>query len=71
MAKKVKNPELLVAEIHSQQSKLKSLEAQFTSNKAKLERLSLTNQQIKKKASSLKAVLERNEAKAQAAGISY
>jgi hypothetical protein len=69
MAKKVKNPELLVAEIHSQESKLRSLDAQYKANKAKLERLNLTNQQIGKKASNLKAVLERNKSKAQAAGI--
>jgi prefoldin subunit 5 len=69
MAKKVKNPELLVAEIHSQQSKLKSLEAQLRANQAKLERLQSTNDQIRKKGNNLSATLQRNIARAQAAGI--
>lgn len=71
MAKKLKNPELLVAEIHTQQSKLKSLRAQFQSNKLKLERLTSTNNQIREKASRLEAALKRNETRAQSAGIQY
>lgn len=71
MAKKLKNPELLVAEIHTQQSKLKSLQAQYQSNNLKLDRLKSTNNQIREKASRLEAALKRNEARAQSAGIQY
>lgn len=71
MAKKVKNPELLIAEIHAQQSKLKTLEAQFHANKAKLDRLQAANDAINKKASSLRATLQRNIQRAQEAGVRF
>jgi hypothetical protein len=71
MAKKIKNPEMLVAEIHTQQSKYNSLENQFNANKAKVERLLATNEAITKKAHNLKAVLDRNMKLAQDNGIPF
>lgn len=71
MAKKIKNPEMLVAEIHTQQSKYSSLQDQFNANKAKIERLQATNDAIAKKASNLKAVLSRNMKLAQDNGIHF
>lgn len=71
MAKKIKNPEMLVAEIHTQQSKYNSLENQFNANKAKVERLLATNEAITKKVYNLKAVLDRNMKLAQDNGIPF
>lgn len=71
MAKKIKNPEMLVAEIHTQQSKYISLQNQFNANKAKVERLLATNEAITKKVYNLKAVLDRNMKLAQDNGIPF
>lgn len=71
MAKKKANPELLVAEIHIQQSKINSLSNQFNANKAKIERLSSTNLNIKNKADKLKEILQRNIKLAQELGIRF
>lgn len=71
MAKKKANPELLVAEIHIQQSKIASLSNQFNANKAKIDRLSSTNLNIKNKADRLKETLQRNIKLAQELGIRF
>lgn len=71
MAKKKTNPELLVAEIHIQQSKITSLSNQFNANSAKIERLRSTNLNIKNKADKLKEVLQRNIKLAQELGIRF
>lgn len=59
MAKKLKNPEMLVAEIHTLQSKLVSLQSQYKANEMKLERLRQTNDQIKRAATEKKNRLEQ------------
>lgn len=71
MAKKIKNPELLVAEIHTQQSKLSSLKAQYQANDAKVERLQATNKAIKAKAANLQQVLQQNMIRAQQNGLKF
>lgn len=71
MAKKIKNPELLVAEIHTLQSKYRSLQSQYQANEEKLKRLSSTNNQIKKAATEKKNRLEELMKKAQANGIQF
>lgn len=71
MAKKVKNPEMLVAEIHTQQSKLASLKAQYAANEGKIQRLSSTNSNIKTKYSRLEEQLKRNMTLAQQNGLKF
>jgi septal ring factor EnvC (AmiA/AmiB activator) len=71
MAKKIKNKEMLVAEIHTQQSKLRSLELQLKANEAKLQRLQTTNAAIRAKGQRLRQQLERNMTLAQQNNVSY
>lgn len=71
MAKKLKNAEMLVAEIHFQQSKLRTLRAQFAANEAKINRLAATNNDIKAKATRLQDVLNANMTRAQQNGIPF
>lgn len=71
MAKKVKNPEMLVAEIHTQQSKLMTLKNQYNANKGKIDRLSATNASIQSKYQKLEVQLNRNVALAQQNGLKF
>jgi septal ring factor EnvC (AmiA/AmiB activator) len=71
MAKKVKNPEMLVAEIHTQQSKLASLKAQLAANEGKIQRLSSTNSNIRAKGQRLEEQLKRNMTLAQQNGLKF
>lgn len=71
MAKKVKNPELLVAEIHIQQSKLVTLKAQYSANSEKIRRLQSSNNHIKAKYENLEKQLNRNVTLAQENGLKF
>lgn len=70
MAKKVKYPEMLVAEIKVQESKLNTLKAQFAANEAKIARLQQANKDIQTKASNIQKTLTLNKQRAQQSGIS-
>lgn len=71
MAKKIKNPEMLVAEIHTQKSKYDSLRLQHKANEAKIARLQSTNKAISAKAEKLRNQMETNMAKARQNGIPF
>jgi chromosome segregation ATPase len=71
MSKKIKNVELLVAEIHTIQSKLESLKSQHKANQLKIERLKTSQSQIEAKATNLKKQLDRDMTLANNNNIAY
>lgn len=71
MSKKISNPEMLVAEIHTLQSKTASLIYQYKANNAKIERLQSLNINIKSTVDKKNKRLEELKIKAQQNGISF